>query len=89
MGWLVLALGAGIGLGVVMPKAVQRGGALIRVLLSVLVAALLFLMGLKIGSDREVLAALPSLGLKSLALGGLPLLFSVLIVWLFTRRRKA
>ena len=88
MGWLLLALGAGIGLGVLIPKTVERGGKVIRALLGVLVAALLFLMGLKIGSDREVLYALPSLGLQSLALGGLPLVFSVLIVWLVTRGRK-
>ena len=88
MGWLLLALGAGIGLGVILPKAVQKGEGLIRVLLGVLVAALLFLMGLKIGSDREVLSALPSLGIKSLAMGGLPLICSVLLVWLYTRRRK-
>lgn len=87
MGWLLAALGAGVGLGVLLPKAVQRSGKVIRVLLSVLVAALLFLMGLKIGSDRGILSALPALGLRSLALGGLPLVFSVLLVWLLTRRK--
>jgi len=88
LGWLLAALGAGIGLGVLLSQAVQKGSELIRVLLGVLVAALLFLMGLKIGGDREILAALPALGLKSLALGGLPLIFSVLLVWLFTRRKS-
>jgi hypothetical protein len=87
LGWLIVALGAGVGLGVLMPKAVQRSGNVIRVLLSTLVAVLLFIMGLKIGGNREVLSVLPSLGLKALVLGGIPLGLSVLALWLWIRLR--
>lgn len=41
MGWLLAALGTGIGLGVLMHKTVQKGSEVIRVLLGVLVPALL------------------------------------------------
>lgn len=84
MGWLILALGAGVGLGAIMPGTVQKGGKAMRTLLCVLVGALLFLMGLKIGADRGVLVSLPSMGLKALILGGLPFLGSVLAVWIWT-----
>lgn len=60
--------------------------ALLGKLQSLGVILLLFVMGLSMGLDRNLLSQLNTLGYKALIYAGLTTFFSVAAVYLFTRR---
>ncbi len=47
---------------------------------------LLFIMGLRIGADPEVMASIQVIGLKSFIFAGITVFFSVFFVWLYTNK---
>jgi uncharacterized membrane protein YbjE (DUF340 family) len=50
--------------------------------ITLLIWALLFLLGLKVGHNRQLIAALPTLGVEALVIASCALLGSLFLAWL-------
>ncbi|MBM6993494.1 MAG: LysO family transporter [Prevotella sp.] len=50
--------------------------------ITVLIWALLFLLGIEVGHNRRIIAGLPTLGLEALIISALALAGSLLLAWL-------
>lgn len=84
--WTILIFMAlGILVGVTIPMKDHHVECLGK-LQSVGVILLIFVMGLSMGLDRKLLSQLSILGYKALVFAALTTLFSVLAVYLLTRR---
>lgn len=82
---IIIFMALGILVGVTIPMNDHQVASLGK-LQSVGVILLLFVMGLSMGLDRKLLSQLSTLGYKALVYAVLTTLFSVIAVYLFTRR---
>ena len=57
----------------------------LSIAIRMVVWALLFLLGLEVGGNKEILHALPSLGVEALLIAVFGVLGSVLLAWLLWR----
>lgn len=89
---LLMLAGLLIGFRLVPKRLIPRIGKYNARLQTVLVAVLIFMMGLRLGSREDFWTELSSLGVESLALAVLPILGSIAAVVAFTHwfppRRK-
>lgn len=82
---ITLIMCAGILVGrLLLPRALTAANARLQTALTLL---LIFTMGLSIGGDESLLAALPVIGLDSLIFCALAMGASVALVYAVTRRR--
>lgn len=56
---------------------------------TVLICALLFLLGVEVGGNRKIISALPSLGLDALVIAVLSTVGSCLLAWVLWRYIKS
>lgn len=82
---IILFMALGILAGAVVPLKARQVDLLGK-LQSAGVILLLFVMGLSMGLDRKLLSQLSTLGYKALIYAALTTLFSILCVYLFTRK---
>lgn len=82
---IILFMALGVLVGAVIPLK-ERQVSLLGKLQSAGVILLLFIMGLSMGLDRKLLSQLSTLGYKALVFAVLTTVFSIALVFLFTRR---
>ncbi len=82
---IILFMALGVLVGATIPMN-DHQVALLGKLQSAGVILLLFVMGLSMGLDRNLLSQLSTLGYKALVYAGLTTFFSITAVYLFTRR---
>lgn len=82
---IILFMAFGILVGAAVPMK-DKQISIIGKLQSAGVILLLFVMGLSMGLDRRLLSQLSTLGYKALVYAGLTTVFSIALVYLFTRR---
>lgn len=86
---VILFIFLGIFLGIVMCRLPQRYGGVARRWLpratTLLIWLLLFLLGIEVGGNHQVMAALPTLGIEAVAMSLLAVLGSCLLSWLLWR----
>lgn len=82
---LLLFMALGIAVGAFVPFN-EKQVSLLGTLQSAGVILLLFVMGLSMGLDRQLLSQLSTLGLRAAVFAALTTCFSILAVYLFTRR---
>lgn len=82
---ILLFMALGVVTGALVPFS-EKQTALLGKLQTVGVVLLLFVMGLSMGLDRQLLSQLSTLGYKAAVYAGLTTLFSIACVYLFTRK---
>lgn len=81
MFWIVLILFAGFGVGYLIKGRVKLPTGIITM---VSICLLLFALGLEIGSDKELISNLPTMGLTALSVAVLGILGSCIAVVAFS-----
>ena len=84
--YIILSLAVGIAFGYIFkPNKSHR----IQHVITILIWALLFMLGMGIGSDDSLFASLPTIGLLALAIGAATTLGSAAFAWLLCGKNKS